>query len=110
MEDEVIMDYGKPENQVPAGPAVRRTKDVMGAHVPVRFPAATVAVIKDLASSDGVSVSSWIRTVVNRELQRRRPSATVAAPRPSFIMTVEPSRQTVSDSGYHPNSDELLDV
>ncbi|MGO1865913.1 MAG: YlcI/YnfO family protein [Corynebacterium variabile] len=61
--------YSRPENQVPAGPPVRRTSRY-GAPVPVRFPEELLARVKEEAAKDDRSVSSWIRRAVERELDR----------------------------------------
>ena len=60
--------YGKPENQVPQGPA-RRRKQRMTDPVPVRFPPEMLERVKAAADADDRSVSSWIRRAVDRTLQ-----------------------------------------
>jgi hypothetical protein len=66
--------YSKPENQRRGeGPVVRpprptRMKDA----VPIRFHDATIEVVKEFAEADGVTVSEWIRRLVNREIEVRR--------------------------------------
>jgi hypothetical protein len=57
------------------GPAVRRAKPQgrLTNHVPIRFTDSTINKVRDLAEEDGVSISSWIRLVVDREVARRRP-------------------------------------
>ena len=66
--------YSKPENQWRGeGPVVRpprptRMKDA----VPIRFHDATIEAVKDFADADGVTVSEWIRRLVNREIEARR--------------------------------------
>ena len=66
--------YSKPENQRRGeGPIVRpprptRMKDA----VPIRFHDATIEAVKEFADSDGVTVSEWIRRLVNREIEARR--------------------------------------
>ena len=47
----------------------------LSAHVPVRFPEKTIRRVRDLANEDGVTVSAWIRSVVDREIDRRTPVA-----------------------------------
>jgi hypothetical protein len=78
--DEEAWDYySKPEHQqMGEGPVVRpprptRMKDA----VPIRFHDATVEAVKEFADADGVTVSEWIRRLVNREIEARRgqPSA-----------------------------------
>lgn len=60
--------YCRPENLVPQGP-VRRRKQPMTAPVPVRLPPETLEQVKAAATTDGRSVSSWIREAVTRELR-----------------------------------------
>jgi predicted HicB family RNase H-like nuclease len=40
-------------------------------YVPVRFPPELIVAVRLLALEDGQSVSSWIRTAVAHELERR---------------------------------------
>jgi len=63
--------YNDPANLVPAGPAHRRKARPLTQHVPVRFPAATIEQVKQLAEADGMTVSAWIRNVVERSLRER---------------------------------------
>ena len=49
----------------------RRTKPVLTTHVPVRFTPETIAAVKALADEDGRTVSSWIRRIIDLEIQRR---------------------------------------
>jgi hypothetical protein len=68
--------YSNPENLTPGGPArrVRRNRTSgLSSHVPVRFSADVIAAVKRLADLDGVTVSTWIRSLVTREVERRRP-------------------------------------
>jgi len=77
--------YSKAEHQgIGEGPAVRpprptRMKDA----IPVRFHDATIEAVKQFADADGVTVSEWIRRLVDRELEARtgrpaRPQADMA--------------------------------
>jgi antitoxin component of MazEF toxin-antitoxin module len=68
------------ENLRPVGRGERpkRPARKLGNGVPVRFPEALVMEIKRLADSDGVTVSAWIRSIVTREVERRRPRPTTA--------------------------------
>ncbi len=68
--------YGNPENLLPAGPARRRQRPVMSGMVPVRFPQDMIAAVKRFAGQDGVTVSTWIRWLVAKEIKRREPPAT----------------------------------
>lgn len=60
--------YARPENQVPQGPARRRSK--LTEIVPVRFPPETLEEVRRLAAVDDRSVSSWIRRAVEHELEQ----------------------------------------
>ena len=72
--------YANPENRRIAGPARRReARGQLSNHVPIRFSAATMAVVRVLAYRDGVTVSSWVRTAVEREVERRLPFARTGA-------------------------------
>ncbi len=74
--------YSDPANQVPAGPAYRRRGRRLSATVPVRFPQSLIDAVKRLADRDGVTVSSWIRRLVTREVMRRQPAAVTIASSP----------------------------
>jgi hypothetical protein len=85
--------YADPANQVPAGAAYRRAGRRLSATVPVRFQQAVIDAVKRLADRDGVTVSSWIRAVVVREVLRRQPpAATTGSARPVRFETL--SRQS----------------
>ncbi|HEY8686161.1 MAG TPA: hypothetical protein VIO57_11190 [Chloroflexota bacterium] len=72
--------YGDPKNRRIVGPAQRRkTGAQLGNHVAIRFSSVTMAVVRTLAYRDGVTVSSWVRAVVEREVERRLPSARTGA-------------------------------
>jgi hypothetical protein len=65
--------YANPENVEPVGPPRRPHHRQLTSHVPVRFDPVTIASIRMLASREGVSVSSWIRTCVEREVRHQLP-------------------------------------
>lgn len=71
--------YADPEHLAPAGPARRRQRPVMSGMVPVRFPQDMIAVVKRFAGQDGMTVSTWIRHLVAKEIERRLPPQTVTA-------------------------------
>jgi hypothetical protein len=54
--------------------------------IPVRFAPDVIEVVKRFAAQDGVTVSTWIRRLVDREIQRRQPPATAVA---SAVPTIE---------------------
>jgi hypothetical protein len=57
---------GPGDVQAPEAPAEPRSE-----HVPVRFPADLIAGARQLAASEGMTVSAWIRHEVEREVGRR---------------------------------------
>ncbi len=71
--------YSDPSNQIASGPAVRRVGNRLSATVPVRFPPGMIDAVKRLADRDGVTVSSWIRRLVAREVMRRQPPTVTTA-------------------------------
>jgi hypothetical protein len=103
--EDLYYDGGSAES---LGPAVRRSKPQgrLTNHVPIRFTDATISKVRDLAEEDGVSISSWIRLVVDREVARRRPMrphSRVDTER-SIELDLDPSHSTSSLSS--PTSDE----
>ena len=69
---EAFEHYDDPSNREPTeGPPRRRRARALTQHVPVRFPASTIAKVRDLAEGDGMSVSAWIRHTVEQEVARR---------------------------------------
>jgi hypothetical protein len=78
VEDDMTEDfYEDPAHLVPAGPARRRQRPIMSEMVPVRFPREMIAAVRRLADFDGLTVSSWIRRLVAKEIKRREPPVTV---------------------------------
>ncbi len=72
--------YADPANQVPVGPARRRTapRRPLTGHVPVRFDDKTIAAVKERAEADGMTVSAWIRRLVASELSPTETTSTRA--------------------------------
>jgi antitoxin component of RelBE/YafQ-DinJ toxin-antitoxin module len=63
------------ENRGPVGPRARAGQArLLTSHVPIRFRAQTIEKAKTIAERDGMTVSSWIRGVVEREVERRMPA------------------------------------
>ena len=70
--------YSKPENQTRGeGPALRPPR--MGGAVPIRFHEATIEQIRVLADADGLTVSEWLRRLVEREISTRSGTADCSA-------------------------------
>lgn len=67
--DEDYEFYARPENQVPQGPPRRRSR--MTESFLVRLPPATLDEVRRRADEDKRSVSSWIRRVVEHELDKQ---------------------------------------
>ena len=66
--------YANPENRRITGPARRRgVQPQLSNHLPIRFSPATMAGIRALAARDGVTMSSLVRGLVEREVDRRLP-------------------------------------
>ncbi len=69
--------YEDPEHlRVRPGSGRRRSSSApksLGSHVPVRFSVTDIERIRTAAREDGRTVSSWIRWLVQRELDRRSP-------------------------------------
>lgn len=97
--------YADPANQVAAGQAYKRTARRLSATVPVRFPAAVIEAVKRLADRDGVTVSSWIRRVVVREVMRRQPTAVTAPSQPARFeaLTLLPPAQSATGAQVAPD-------
>lgn len=68
--------YKDPEHLAVAGPGQRPPQPLKSGMIPVRFTPDTIAAVKRVAKQDGLTVSTWIRRLVGRELQRRLPSIT----------------------------------
>lgn len=67
--------YANPTNRSLTGPARRITRPQRYTqHVPIRFRAETIDQAKELAERDGLTVSSWIRRLVERELAQQTPA------------------------------------
>jgi len=89
-ESEAYEFYSNPANRAPQGPAVRRQrKATLGGTIPVRFPEEMVTAVKRFAEHDGVTVSTWIRNLVARELERRQTPQSRASYSPEFVFTVD---------------------
>lgn len=91
--------YEDPAHRQLSGRGQRRTQPPgrLTTHVPVRFSAQIIERVKELASVDGKTVSSWIRDVVEREVLRRERSNTVGIV-PTVTWRQPPTSSTLSSS------------
>lgn len=95
-DDEAMYEYyADPDNRVPAGPGRRRASKPLTTHVPIRFSAEVIAEVKQLADKDRKTVSSWVRDVVEAEVDRRRPRV----PRSMGLLVASNMSRTVATSG-----------
>ena len=98
--------YELEENRRIAGPAHKRgaSQKRLSNHVPVRFDAALISHVRHLADEDGLTVSSWIRAVVEREVKSRlaRQSSTGFAALVAFEERPRQSQDATSTAGVAP--------
>jgi hypothetical protein len=107
-DEEAAEFYSNPENLQPVGPPRRRSGGrALSSHVPVRFSPSLVQAVKAIADLEGVSVSTWIRSLVIREVERRRPPVTTTVGSSELDWEqLPPPAQTVSSGAQG----ELLSV
>lgn len=74
--------FDDPGNFEPVGPPRRRSRPGLTEHVPIRFKPWTIARVRILAERDRKPVSSWIRDVVEAEVERRLPQHAETATTP----------------------------
>jgi hypothetical protein len=83
----------------------------MTGHVPVRFSESVVARVKVLAAKDGVTVSTWIRNLVLKEIERRSQPRTVGfAYISNWEITPGPAPWTDQSARAEPDEPDLLPV
>ncbi len=71
-DSEAFEHYKDPARREPAPGRPRRRPDrALTEHVPVRFPAATIEAVRQLAETDGMTVSAWIRRAVESAARGR---------------------------------------
>jgi hypothetical protein len=74
---EAFEHYDDPAHREPAAGRPRRRPDrALTEHVPVRFPTATIEVVRELAETDGMTVSAWIRRAVEAAARARTSALT----------------------------------
>ncbi len=89
-DEEAAEYYRQPEHQEPASaPARRRSTPGLSEHVPIRFRPDVIANVRILAAKDQKTVSTWIRDVVEREVNRRLPPSKSGAFRPTAFRLVD---------------------
>lgn len=112
MNDENAGDfYAKPENRRIAGPPRRReAAGQLSNHVSIRFAPTIMAWVQMLAARDGVTVGSWIRSVVEREIDRRLPFVRTGAATYELHQSLsEPPRShTINQTGDLPDVFEVV--
>jgi hypothetical protein len=91
--------YENPEARRLTGPGRKRAGQAprLTTHVPIRFSAAVIQRVKDLAADDGKTVSSWVRDVVEREVLRRERSLTVGVA-PTIQWRLDPDHEVFSST------------
>ena|SRR6266851_9561147 len=97
--------YTDPTNLVPTGPPRRPRRRQLTSHVPVRFSPATVAAVRMLAWRDGISMSSWIRSAVEREVERQLPRLLTAGTQTAPLKLA--AQETLNPYSYLNKTPEL---
>ena len=64
--------YADPANLAIAGPGRKPKGPTLSSMIPVRFSPQVIETVKGFASAEGMTVSSWIRRAVQRELDRQK--------------------------------------
>jgi hypothetical protein len=101
--------YKDPEHLAIAGPGERPRQPMKSGLIPVRFTPDTIAAVKRVATQDGVTVSTWIRRLVGRELQRRQPSETSPGTEAPAIQLKYPAA-IAPQSETHPDRELLIGI
>lgn len=104
-DDRAAAHYEDPTNLELSGRSfVRRgERGPLASHVPVRFESRTIDNVRFLAEKDGVTVSTWIRSLVEREVEKRLLVGTYHETSPSLELArhvfATPGPETVSPWG-----------
>ena len=89
-DEEAAEHYRKPENQRPSpAPARRRSKPVLTTHVPIRWKPDTIAKVRILARQEQKTVSTWIRDLVEREVESQLPTSPLTGLRGIATLTLD---------------------
>lgn len=105
--------YANPENRRITGPARRRESSrQLSNHVSIRFAPSIMAWVRMFAARDGVTAGSWIRAVVEREVERRLPFVRTGVATYELHSSVQESipgpTGSVNQSGEVPSTFELV--
>lgn len=80
--------YDEPAHREPvAGRPQRRPDRTLTEQVPVRFPAATIEAVRELADPDGMTVGAWIRRVIASATRDRTGTPAEEPPSPASRYT-----------------------
>lgn len=85
--------YADPEMRSVSGKTAVTRAPRLSTHVPVRFQPDTIAAIRSLAATDGLTVSGWIRNLCSREIGQRMPPFTEVTHK-GAVSIVAPSLDT----------------
>jgi hypothetical protein len=99
-DDEAAVYYDSPEHRELTGRSRKRRSQVprLNTHIPIRFSAAVIERVKELAANEGKTVSSWIRDLVDREVMLRERSRSVGVP-PDITWRNRPEQSGTTTSG-----------
>lgn len=102
--------YAKPESHRIVGPPRRRKAHQLSNHVSIRFAPAIMAWVRWHAARDGVTVGSWIRSLVEKEVERRLPLVRTGVATYELHQSLqEPvSPGTINQTGEVPDLFELV--
>lgn len=99
-DEEAFAFYADESNQQAGRRAAKRPSRKLTGHIPVRFPEELVAQVRAFADADGVTVSTWIRNLASREVERRSPARSIAEPvKWTQLADVSPSMSSPSHRG-----------
>lgn len=93
------------------GPAVapkRRAR--LSSHLPVRFAPDVLAAAKRFAVMDGVSISTWVRRLVEREVTRRSAPTTQASPGLRWVLDRYPEQAVQTTAEHRADDAQLLAI
>lgn len=63
--------YADPDHRATTGETAAAPPRRLSEHVPIRFAPSMVSGVRRAANEDGMTMSSWIRAVIDRELRHR---------------------------------------